>query len=119
MRRLVSVFAGIAGIAAVFVLTIGPAQAQNPNQITICHATGNPEPGTPITEIHYVVNHPARTADAGGHAGVGHQNGLDIIPPFWWPDAQPEGPPNTLFPGQNWPEGQPIFDNGCNQVEEP
>ena len=65
--------------------------------IDICHATGNGG---------YVKNSPATTADAGGHAGIDHQDGDDIIPPF-------EIPGGGTFAGQNWDaQGQAIYNNG-------
>lgn len=80
------------------------------NKIKICHATGsenNP----------FVVNRPNANGTVDGHAGMDHQNGEDIIPPF---DYNEDGQ-NAHFPGQNWDEGgQAIYNNGCNlPVPEP
>ena len=71
-----------------------------PEKLTICHATGNG----------YVANQPNKTADAGVHAGIEHQEGRDIIPPFDYDGGS--------FPGQNWDEeGQAIYRNDCVEPE--
>ena len=84
-----------------------------PDTITICHASDsdtNP----------YNLEHPSRTADAGGHAGhtgpVWHlglkSDGIawgDIIPPFDYVGGH--------FPGLNWDTiGQAFFANDCELV---
>ena len=78
----------------------------NPNlvvpKVKICHATGNG----------YVKNSPASTADAVGHAGMSHQRGNDIIPPFDIIDG-------GTFVGQNWnAEGQAIWNADCKTTGE-
>jgi hypothetical protein len=71
------------------------------DKVTICHATGNG----------FIVNEPNKTADAGGHAGLGHQDGEDIIPPFDY-EAHANTPAGH-FDGQNWDaEGQAIWNDG-------
>lgn len=75
----------------------GPSNAPGTrmHHVTICHATGS--------EKHpYVRISPSETGVLRGHAGLHHQDGRDIIPPF------------GSFPGQNWDAtGQAIYENGC------
>lgn len=75
----------------------GPPNGNGGHKITICHATGSStNPFVVITVDLHALN---------GHAGSGHQNGEDIIPPN----------NGTIVPaGQNWTaEGQATFNNGC------
>jgi hypothetical protein len=75
----------------------GPPNGNGDHKITICHATGSTtNPFVVITVDLHALN---------GHAGSGHQNGEDIIPPN----------NGTVVPaGQNWTaEGQATFNNDC------
>lgn len=66
--------------------------------VRICHATGD----------HYQDISPSAEGVINGHVGPSHQDGRDIIPPFYY------GEPIQYFPGQNWDaEGQAIWNNNC------
>lgn len=71
------------------------------NQVTLCHATGQPNTFVEIT------------VNANG-AVSGHSNhSKDIIPPFTYNDNGTD----KNFPGQNWTaEGQAILNNHCVAV---
>jgi hypothetical protein len=106
-------FVGILSALAALVLlgaTAALAQGNSINQgkHTICHATGSESnPFVTIT--------PAKAGVFNGHLGDGHQLGEDIIPPFEY-DSDRDGTPEEY--SQNWPEGEAIFDNGCELVSE-
>ena len=88
---------------------VAEAAPTEKDTIDICHSTGadnNP----------YIVNHPAKNADAGGHDGVSHSGPVwfdgitedwgDIIPPFDYDGGS--------YPGKNWTtEGQAFYNLGC------
>lgn len=84
--------------------------SENPhNQVTLCHAKGSGAEKKPYVQITVNAN-----GSASGH--IGHQGGRDIIPPFTYNDHGNE----VTFPGQNWDaDGQAVFANGCNPVEQP
>jgi serine protease AprX len=65
--------------------------------VAICHATGSSK--TPYVRI--VVT---RAGVVHGHFGEKHQDGKDIIPPFEY---------RGRTYSQNWPQGQPVWANGC------
>jgi uncharacterized repeat protein (TIGR01451 family) len=103
------VVSGGAGLALV-----GPASADAPDRVTICHATNsNNNP--------YVTEHPAKDGKVSGHAD--HTGPVwdatlkarkiswgDIIGPFDYTD----GNVTKHFGGLNWTTaGQAIFNNGC------
>jgi len=65
--------------------------------VAICHATGSPS--KPYVRI--------VLSEAGivlGHLGEKHQEAKDIVPPFEY---------RGRTYSQNWPQGQPIWANGC------
>ena len=68
----------------------------------LCHATGS---ATTVEGVKsWVRNSPSDSGQASGHVGLGHQGGLDIIPPI----------PVVLPNGQNWTVyGQQVHANGC------
>ena len=76
--------------------------SDNPGKkIGICHALGNGG---------FISISPNANGDVSGHAGMSHQGGRDIIPPFDYNDHGVTG----HFPGQNWDAtGQAIFNNNC------
>lgn len=76
--------------------------SDNPGKkIGICHALGNGG---------FISISPNANGDVSGHAGMSHQGGRDIIPPFDYNDHGVTG----HFPGQNWDaNGQAIFNNNC------
>lgn len=105
----------VSGAVAIFALVLSLAYGATPvafaldNNITICHATGNES---------YQFVAASMTADAGGHFGGAHQDGMDIIPPFSYP-AQGDDEAGD-FAGQNWDtEGQVIWNNDCESVPDP
>jgi hypothetical protein len=88
-------------------------KASAPGSLTICHSTGadaNP----------YIVNHPDKTGDAGGHdihngpiwySGIAEAWG-DIIPPFDYESGH--------YGGKNWNTyGEAFFNNNCNKPAAP
>ncbi|MGH3659193.1 MAG: hypothetical protein ACRDUA_21295, partial [Micromonosporaceae bacterium] len=78
------------------------ADSTLPEGYYLCHATGSAT--TPEGVKSWVYNSPSDSGQASGHAGLGHQNGLDIIPPI----------PGVLPDGQNWGTyGQQVHANGC------
>lgn len=83
--------------------SVAEAKQGDEDNVTLCHATASES--NPFVII--------TTDSAGafnGHLGGDHQDGEDIIPPFEW-----EG----VTYSQNWDEeGQAIFNNGCEPVEE-
>jgi hypothetical protein len=93
-RRLIQSSASVAGAAAIVAAPLVFATAAhadaNPN-VTICHATGNPDKFVVIT-----IDAAAITKK--GHDT--HQNDNDVIPPF---EYVAENTQKTVsFPGQNW-----------------
>ncbi len=66
--------------------------------MTICHATGNGGFNQITVDADSIIK-------GTGHGG--HER--DIIPPFDYVD---KGEPGH-YPGQNWPEGQATWENGC------
>jgi hypothetical protein len=80
-------------IALVFLATL-PARASAPH-VTICHALGNGG---------FVQISPSASGVYHGHLGDSHQEGRDIIPPFTY---------RGQTYSQNWPEGQAIWEAGC------
>lgn len=101
--------AGHGEAAATHTLTLNPCPRENPDPdpVTICHATGNPGK--------WVVLSPDRSGIVSGHAGSHHQDGRDIIPPFTYTAGGTE----INFPGQNWEDGQAIYDNDCATPDDP
>ncbi|WP_457962766.1 hypothetical protein M1E17_14795 [Arthrobacter sp. D1-29] len=82
---------------------VTPPKGNGDHKITICHATGSAS--NPFVVITISLN------GLNGHAGAGHQNGEDIIPP---------NSGNIVPGGQNWTaEGQATFNNGCVPVKRP
>lgn len=73
-------------------------------KVTLCHATGHGKGWETISpNVHGAV---------AGHAGIDHQSGLDIIPPFTYE----HGEETVSFPGQNWDaQGQEIWHKKCQQ----
>ena len=85
----------------------------------LCHATGEPASNTPLSEVVYNGNDHQEVAVESivpdGHAV--HQNGKDIIPPFYYEKNDKGNKTLEYFPGLNWTEeGQAIFNNGCKAV---
>jgi hypothetical protein len=65
---------------------------------------------------HWVKISPDANGTVSGHAGMDHQDGRDIIPPFEYED----GEETLMFPGQNWDaEGQAIYYNDCEMLPPP
>lgn len=82
-------YIGVA-LVALGVLLFSVVQAQQPTQVTICHATGSSS--NPYVQL--TVNDSAVDGNGNGnsdHNRNDHQNGEDIIPPGSW-DAD----------GRNW-----------------
>ena len=105
MRRGVIVaFVLLAAVAAVGVAPGAQSvRADKPpdtgnEQVTICHATGNGG----FVQITVDQNSIIKGTGHGGHE-------RDIIPPFDYVDKGESG----HYPGQNSPEGQPTWENGC------
>lgn len=74
--------------------------------VDICHATGSDS--NPYTQ-----EHPAKSADVGGHDG----HSEDIIPPFTY-DCDQDEP--CEYEGKNWTdEGEAIWSNDCETEEGP
>jgi hypothetical protein len=79
----------------------GNTPSEDHSKVTICHATGSAK--NPFVKI---------TPSASGvfHGHLGHQDGRDIIPPFTY---------KGQTYSQNWPSGQALFDNGCEEDTPP
>lgn len=86
-----------------------PPPPPDPEKVTICHATGS-------ASNPWVMMSPDANGTVSGHAGMDHQDGRDIIPPFtYW-----EGENEMTFPGQNWDAaGQAIWENDCEEMPPP
>ncbi len=83
--------------------TLGPG-----DHVVICHALGQANKNT------YVQIAPSAAGVLFGHAGAGHQNGEDIIPPFIYQPNGKKQADNSLVQGQNWDTaGIAIYQNGC------
>src|SRR5262245_23452730 len=100
------------------------------DKVTICHRNSD-------AKQPYVVNEPDADGDVSGHddhdgplAGSvqeaealkdQHIDWGDIIPPFYFDDNNDGdgNDPGESYPGKNWPEGQAIWDAGCNAPECP
>lgn len=108
-----------AGLAGVLVVCLQPARsAPNEPKVRICHATSSHDNPYTSTEV-AIANNGDLT---GGH--LNHKGPVypaagwgDIIPPYTYVDEDGE---TQVFPGYNWsPDGQAIWQNGCNGVPEP
>lgn len=107
------VFGAVAIFTLAFSFMSGAIQTafavDNEQKVTICHATGNES---------YQSVPASMTADAGGHYGQDHQDGMDIIPEFDYPAQGNDSAGH--FDGQNWnAEGQAIWNNDCEPVPDP
>lgn len=111
LRKLISSLMSIFLLTGSFFALASSAKGRDSDHhetVTICHATSsNANP--------YVVNHPSKDGDVGGHDG--HNGPIwfdgitvdwgDIIPPFDYGS-------HSHYPGKNWTDqGQAIFNNGC------
>ena len=103
-RAIVVALVVVAAVAAVGVATGAERRhadqpaVQGGQQVTICHATGNGGFNQITVDADSIIK-------GTGHGG--HER--DIIPPFDYVD---KGEPGH-YPGQNWPEGQATWENGC------
>ena len=92
-------------------MTSGPAAAADstlPSGYYLCHATSSAS--SPEDVKNWVTNSPSDAGQASGHAGIGHQNGLDVIPPI----------PGVLPQGQNWTAyGEQVHALGCRVPVDP
>ncbi len=105
-RLLCNALTAFAVVMLGVVVVSAPAVAADstlPAGFSLCHATGSASTVEGVRN--WVRNNPNDSGQASGHAGAGHQNGLDIIPPI----------PGVLPHGQNWSTyGQQVHANGCN-----
>lgn len=86
----------------------GDDEEEEFEDVDICHATGAVD--------HWVMVPASASGDVNGHAGMDHQDGRDIIPPF---EYSHDGM-IAEFPGQNWDaEGQAIYYNDCEKLPPP
>lgn len=117
-RRLTSAAFGLALVGASGIAFAGSANADpNPN-ITICHATGNPDKWVVLT-----IDAAAITQQ--GHDQ--HQDNRDVIPPFEYISENQEEP--VSYAGQNWDDNWETNGEGvatgevtkddCDAPEEP
>ncbi len=124
-RSILGVAAAAALAASTWVVAAPSASGDPAPNVTICHRTNsNTNPYVQITVDESAVDGLGGGSDhLGAHTGpvwdptlkAQHIKWGDIIPPF---DVNNDPRPDpTLI--ANWPEGQDIFDNGCNPVEPP
>jgi len=76
MRRFIAAFAALLMLVGM----AGAAQAQPRNNASVHLSLRR------AIRYKYSVITPNSSGDAAGHLGASHQNGNDIIPPFWWND---------------------------------
>ncbi len=102
LRNVVMAFAVLLLGLVVVAAPAGAADSTLPSGYYLCHATGSAS--SVETVKGWVYNKPSNSGQASGHADLGHQNGLDIVPPI----------PGLLPNGQNWTVyGQQVHANGC------
>jgi hypothetical protein len=100
-RRLSSAAFGLALVGASGIAFTGAAHADPNKNITICHATGNPDKWVVLT-----IDAAAITQQ--GHDT--HQDDRDVIPPFEYVSENTEE--TVSFPGQNWDDNWETNDEG-------
>ena len=109
--RLRAIITALVVLALGAAMSSGPASAADdslPEGYYLCHATSSAS--SPEGVKNWVTNSPADSGQASGHAGAGHQNGLDVIPPI----------PGVLPLGQNWTAyGQQVHALGCKVPVDP
>ncbi len=110
MRRFIAAFAAL--LMLVGMAGAAQAQTEETTPAYICHSDGQSGMYSVIT--------PNSSGDAAGHLGASHQNGNDIIPPFWWNDPNDDPDGGIEQYSQHWDaEGQAIWENDCVVPEEP
>ncbi len=111
LARLRTIVTALAVLVVGMTMTAGSATATDgslPTGYYLCHATTNAS--SPEEVKNWVTNEPSDSGQASGHAGAGHQNGLDVIPPI----------PGVLPEGQNWTAyGEQVHALGCRVPVDP
>lgn len=98
-KTIFSALTVLATILMPFASYVPVASATQQPQVTICHNNGNSGNYQQLTVDANAVD----GSGGGDHNSIGHQNGLDVIPPGSW-DSN----------GRNWDaDGQAIYNNGC------
>ena len=96
----ITLVAGLAGLVGAGSTALGGATPDTTN-VSLCHAT---QSGTNPYNLITVDAAGAFNGHLGQDGKQSHQWGNDIIPPFMYGGKEYS---------QNWPAGQPLFDNGC------
>lgn len=96
----ITLVAGLAGLVGAGSTALGEVAPDTTN-VSLCHAT---QSGTNPYNLITVDAAGAFNGHLGQDGKQSHQWGNDIIPPFMYRGNEYS---------QNWPAGQPLFDNGC------